>query len=454
MDLGKVVRCFGKPKSVVVPSPVREIGENAFAQIYSLVDLIFEEGVERIKFSAFYGCSALKGVVFPASLVVIDERAFGDCEQLREVAFAADSKLQSIGKEAFSECPLVRVSLPESVTEIDPSAFSDEVWKIVKSEGPPLLLMIEAFLCSPDSRTMVRYLFRLRLSRITVPSSIEILGDRCFDGCPNLETVTFLKKSKLKKIGERAFACCPIRSFTIPASVNEIDGSAFVGCPLQEINLDPGNLRYIVRGKALLTSDGTEIVRSFGFERHVFVAKEIEVLGKSCFESFKFLLELKFESGSTLRKIGRSVLSGCKLLRSIVVPASVTEIEESAFKKCCNLEYCLLDRNAMRVGIGREAFAECSSLRSFYVPRTVEAIGENCFKRCPYFSRHRFGSRDTLKRTMSDMRLDEALERLGVAEISGLFRIELEDDVSALSFPGWVPVADESSHLTLVRHFS
>jgi hypothetical protein len=58
----KVVRCLGTPKSVVIPSTVREIGESAFCGISSLVELIFEEGAERIGLHAFCHCDGLKAV--------------------------------------------------------------------------------------------------------------------------------------------------------------------------------------------------------------------------------------------------------------------------------------------------------------------------------------------------------------------------------------------------------
>jgi hypothetical protein len=105
MQFQKVVRYFGVTKSVVIPSTVREIGESAFANTYFLEDLSFEEGVQQIKSSAFYGCPRLNAVSFPASLVAIEERAFYD-SGLRRVTFAADSKLQYIGMEAFLQGPL------------------------------------------------------------------------------------------------------------------------------------------------------------------------------------------------------------------------------------------------------------------------------------------------------------------------------------------------------------
>jgi hypothetical protein len=53
-----------------------------------------------------------------------------------------------------------------------------------------------------------------------------------------------------------------------------------------------------------------------------------------------------------------------------------------------------------------------------------------------------------------DLILDEALEHLGSNEISTLFRIEVENDCSDLSFPGWISVADERLYLTLAQDFS
>jgi hypothetical protein len=167
----------------------------------------------------------------------------------------------------------------------------------------------------------------------------------------------------------------------------------------------------------------------------------------------KYLTELIIESGSRLRKISRSALSGCDSLRSIVVPASVSGIEEFAFKACIGLEKCSIHKDAILVRIGQEAFAGCSCLRSFYVPMNVEAIGENCFKGCVSLSRLKFGSGETLKKIARDTTLDEALERLGLIVILSLFRIEVEDDPADLEFPGWIPVADASSHLTLARYF-
>jgi hypothetical protein len=108
----------------------------------------------------------------------------------------------------------------------------------------------------------------------------------------------------------------------------------------------------------------------------------------------------------------------------------------------------------MLVEIGREAFMGCCSLRSFYVPKNVERIGEDCFRKCPSLTELRFGSGATLKRIVTEKTLDEALEYLGITEISSLFRVEIDEDASVLAFPGWIPSSGERFHLTLARDFS
>jgi hypothetical protein len=165
------------------------------------------------------------------------------------------------------------------------------------------------------------------------------------------------------------------------------------------------------------------------------------------------LAKLKFEIGSKLRTIGRSALSGRESLRTNALPTSLTEIEELAFKGCIGLEECSIHKDAILAAIGQEAFAGCSCLRSLYIPKTVERIDENCFKKCPSLFRLRFGSGEALKRIVSDLAVDEALEHLGFTNIWGLFQIEVEEDGSDLSFPGWISVADKSSHLTFGQHF-
>jgi hypothetical protein len=417
MRLGKVFRCWNTTSSIRIPGNVREIEDEAFFLAAGLVHLSFEEGTVRIGASAFTQCWSLETAAFPASLTAIEARAFVTCSRLRQITFAAGSQLQYIRSYAFFSCPLNEVVVPASIREIDPSAFSHEVWRsCVRYEGRPLFSVNDDWICSVDSRVIVfgaaerkevvipsnieviaanafdwckmtAVLFesgtslkeiRSRafarcdgLTAFKVPESVEILGDRCFQSCSQMETIEFEGSSRLKKIGERAFDECRLHSILIPAATEEIDGSAFVNCALFAIGVAPGSRNFRVEGNLLITSDGTEIVRSFGLDSKVLVGRSVKVLGKSCFEGCKHLDQLSFETGSELGRIGPAALRDCVSLTNIGIPPSVIIVEQASFEGCTELESCFMDEDSSVTTIGATAFSKCTSLRSFSIPRLV-----------------------------------------------------------------------------------
>jgi hypothetical protein len=334
------------------------------------------------------------------------------------------------------------------VKEIDISAFDRKVWPLLQFDGPPPFAVTPDFLCSSDSRILFGRF--LEWSQLDIPSSVEILVDRCFEYCRNIETIRFQESSKLRRIGERALAGCPLTSITIPASTEEIDGSAFVGCPIAEIRIAPGSQSFKTEGHLLMTSDGTKLVRYFGRKLEVKVPVSVEILGNSCFERCDEVARVVFETGSHLVRICRSALCKCTSVTGIEIPASVEVIEEAAFKGCRGLESCVIAGNSSLVRIEKEAFSKCCSLRSFYIPIGVEAIGEKCFNKCYSLHRLRFVSNESVKKFVGDLRLDEALENIGFAEISSVFRMEFDEGGVPLDFPGWSPKCDGLARFALV----
>jgi hypothetical protein len=443
--------------------------------------------------NAFLACEQLEILAFPASLVVIDDCAFEDCDELRIVTFAPKSQLQRIGDWAFTSCNLESVLLPATLRKIGPHAFHPDTWPEVRFGG---FVDCDEFICEADSNTLFIDLSysdqvvipayievigadafarshpfdvvfesgsRLReiaksaflgcrsLKKFNVPSSVLSLNERCFEMCSRLARITFEEISELRRIGESAFTRCGLTSITIPASTEEIDGSAFLRCPLIEIRVAPGSPNFIVQGNLLVTSDGREIVRCFGFIPDVVVPMNVEVFGKSCFESCSHIESVVFERGSKLSRIGRSALSGCESLMSIAIPDSVEVIDQAAFKGCLGLEECLFADNSFLQMMENEAFSGCRSLRSFCVPRSVRAIGQNSFDKCASLHRLRFGSGESLMRIIGDVTLDEGLEYLGFNKISTVFKIEVAQGRVELNFPGWVSVDEAAAHLTLAQ---
>jgi hypothetical protein len=333
------------------------------------------------------------------------------------------------------------VQIPREVELIGPGAFC-ESWGFSR-----LLFESGSKLREIGPKAFSRCVSLLELD---IPESVEEIGDEAFLGCSGLLAVNFVGGSKLRKLGRCAFAGCRLSSITIPASTEEMDGSAFLECPLIAVSVCPGSLHFSVQGFFLFRSGETEIVRYFGDEAEIIVSMQVEKLGKSCFESCNRIERIDFENGSRLKTIGAFALSNCESLMSIVIPPALEVIEEAALKGCNMLEDCSIDENAMLVVIENEAFAGCHSLTSFVVPRRVQAIGLNCFGECVCLHRLMFESAESLKKVVGDVALDDRLGSIGLGEISNAFRIKVNHPGGELEFPGWESV-DYVSHVTLGR---
>ena len=75
-----------------------------------------------------------------------------------------------------------------------------------------------------------------------------------------------------------------------------------------------------------------------------------------------------------------SAFRGCKSLRQIYIPDSVTSIGHSAFYHCTSLRQINIPDRV--TSIGDWAFADCKSLRQITIPDGVTSIGNSAFRGC------------------------------------------------------------------------
>jgi hypothetical protein len=160
---------------------------------------------------------------------VIGDGCFAACEFVREVEFEEQSRLQRIGKYAFRETGLRRLSIPSSVEVLGRTCFYKcESLCDISFENKSKLRRIgqSAFTCTG-------------LRSITFPCSIEAIGEWAFSDCDGLTEVTFDAESRLHRIRGRAFSATRIKKMIIPKSVEMIEGWCFLAChSLQSITFE------------------------------------------------------------------------------------------------------------------------------------------------------------------------------------------------------------------------
>lgn len=107
--------------SITIPNSVISFGDEAF-DYCSITSVNIPEGVTRIGYSVFWGCTKLTSVTIPSSVKVIGEAAFWNCSSLTSLTIPIG--VADIGWTAFQYCSgLTTVIIPNSVKRIDEYAF-------------------------------------------------------------------------------------------------------------------------------------------------------------------------------------------------------------------------------------------------------------------------------------------------------------------------------------------
>ncbi len=340
----------------------------------SLKELVIEDGVTSIGYSAFYDCSGLTSVTIPDSVTTIGDSAFGHCENLTSITIP--DSVTTIGNSAFRNCKiLTSVTIHNSVTNICEYAFA----------GCGGLASITI----PDSVTEIEkatFLDCTSLTNITIPDGVTNIDSYAFDGCSGLTSVTI--PDSVTYIGICAFdGCSGLTSVTIPDSVTYINDYAFYNC----IGL-----------KELTMPASAEIYSSpFGRCQNIEKITLTKGSGKMCsyssstspntpwYVSQNNLKELVIEEGIT--NISASAFYGCSgLTTSITIPDSVTSIDLYAFYDCSGLTSVKIPDGV--TNIGSYAFYGCSGLTSVTIPDGVTNIKNYAFYNCESLTDVYYGS--------------------------------------------------------------
>ena len=96
--------------------------------------------------------------------------------------------------------------------------------------------------------------------------------------------------------------------------------------------------------------------------------------------------ECVIEFDAPITRIPAQAFKNSKIKGNLVIPNSVTTIEEEAFKSCSDLNGSLTLPNSLKM-IGNSAFFICSNLKgNLTLPNSVTTIGGAAFRRCSGFT--------------------------------------------------------------------
>ena len=88
-----------------------------------------------------------------------------------------------------------------------------------------------------------------------------------------------------------------------------------------------------------------------------------------------------FEEGSYITEIAYGCFCDCDLLTTVILPDSVTTIDDYAFCTCEDLQYIYIPESCTY--IGEDAFLGCDELSYVRIPDACTTIGDGAFDGCP-----------------------------------------------------------------------
>lgn len=424
------------------------LGNGAFLYAKGLQIVEIPTGIDTISEGLFNGCDSLSEVSIPNTVATIGKSAFKGCASLSKVDFATgnddlplnieDGERTSSGTGssvtfdctgAFYGCfALKEIKFPKRLASIGNNTFRlYETNQYSSSQIPG------------------------ELTTVKIPASAAKIADYAFYGCKNLKNVIFYTDGETTDggtatqaeeateatgmtIGQYAFANCPLylaeEKFTLPDTLVELGNSALTGTRLTELTIP-------AKTKTIGDLSGMSMLESLKFATMTVDGKEVNSLEEfpSLQHTATALISIELEKCTKITSLPDSAFRGKGALKSIKIPAQITEIGQYAFYECRELRSVtfLHDNEVSKTAsIGASAFA-FSGLTSFTFPTLAEnssfTLGASLFEGC--------FNLDSLTISKSVQTIGSALSK--APDLTGKITVEpgsgvLLDDANSLIF--------------------
>ena len=270
-----------------------------------------------------------KKLQFNVSLFVEDYSSLIDGSSTEVVIPYGTEKIREY---CFYHLPLVKITIPDSITSIGNYAF----------EG-----------CTG-------------LTEITIPRSVTSIGGYAFDGCSGLTAVHITDLDAWWNIDYGNFSAQPlyyaqnlylngeaITNLTVPESLTEVKPYTFYGAK---------NITGTLTIHDGVTSIGDSAFTGTGLTGELVIPDSVTSIGPVTFYQCTGLTSLTL--GNSVQSIRVSAFYGCTgLTGELVIPDSVTSISSSAFRDCSGLTSVVIGSGVTT--ILTQTFYNCSSVLTY-----------------------------------------------------------------------------------------
>lgn len=384
-------------KNLIIPDEIEVVNAYAFRGITSLLSIRVPNSVEYIGESAFSCCDGITSVTLPFVGQAGGDTASGHFGSIFGVGSSAQRFLPKsletititggtqIGMYAFEGCESVKkITLPATLQQIGDHAFR----YCTSLEGvyiEDIKAWCETTFVTETSNPLYYakhlYLNGEEAKIIDIPDGTKRISDYAFYGCEAINAVAIPKTTLT--IGKSAFQeCTALIALTMEKGLTQIDTWAFQGCVKLEEVVVPQTVTNIGSGAFRnCTSLASMTIPFVGMEQGATGNNHFGIIFGAGFASYNNDLVPKALKTVTVTGgglIGEKAFSYCQAVEEVHVQG-VTELGNRAFEKCIALKtVVLLDTET----IGENAFSECTALSSINLGDDLETIEGMAFYSC------------------------------------------------------------------------
>lgn len=345
--------------SIVIPSSVRKLFINSFANCNNLENLVVAEGNKT--FDSRNNCNAI--------ILTSEDKIIRGCKNS-----SIPDGIKTIGRLSFANTNLSQIEIPNSVTAIEDSAFYNNdlttitIPESIKKIGANAFVKnkklavvnFNAIDCDTMEEKFPAFEQCMSLTSVNFGDNVKVIPAYSFKGCAGLKYANL--SNSVEKICRQAFEGCTSLSFIeIPLTVKEIEIQAFYNTGIYEpIYNDNMFIYYAGNDEEYKIPEGIKIISGYAFYENK-TLKTITI-------------------PNSVVKIDDYAFNEAKMLEQITIPSSVKEIGQNAFMYCSKLKYVSLPNTITT--IKKETFMGCSELVSITLPNSIEQIEPNIFYWC------------------------------------------------------------------------
>ncbi len=368
-----------KIKKVVIKKGVTSISDFAFEDWKSLKVVKIPNTVKKIEYFAF-SRSGIESITIPKSVKVMYEGVFASCKKLKKVTMPGKMKfiewVDDMAKLVWDYNSNIHTITFSTQLNLDTLAYIDSK-NLVVSKKDKKYKSIDGMIYSKDGKKIVR-IPALRKKAVIAKGCKEFY----------LQSVVW---SGEDWSGDPNGGCCKLKKIIIPKSVNIIeDKKYFAFHQVDESWWDDGEIQVKIANKSTSYEQLELLHKRLGISYENLWKEVPDAFGSSGVSGMCVSKagELKWYGGKaksvnipeSVNKVCEYAFAGNTSVEEVIVPKTVTEIENCAFEKCENLKKLQLTDGLTTVGRG--IVVCCNKLEELVIPGTVHSMESMAFAQC------------------------------------------------------------------------